>query len=51
MRIGNRIIATGFIILALVLSEGCYMEESFIFFPVAEISKTPRNYGLSFEDV
>jgi fermentation-respiration switch protein FrsA (DUF1100 family) len=51
MGIGNRIIATGFVILALVLSEGCYMEESFIFFPVAEISKTPRNYGLSFEDV
>ena len=46
-----RIINAGFVILGLVLSESCYMEESFIFFPVAEISATPRNYGLSFEDI
>ena len=51
MRPGIRIIAAGFVILGLVLLEGCDVEEKFIFFPVAEISKTPRNYGLSFEDV
>jgi uncharacterized protein len=51
MRPGNRIIAAGLVILGLVLLEGCDVEEKFIFFPAAEISKTPRNYGLSFEDV
>ena len=45
-----RTIAAGFVILGLVLFEGCDVEEKFIFFPIAEISQTPRNYGLSFED-
>ncbi len=30
---------------------GCPMEEKFIFFPVAEIERTPRDAGLAFEDV
>jgi fermentation-respiration switch protein FrsA (DUF1100 family) len=51
MRSGTRIIVAGFVILSLVLSQGCVVEEKFIFFPVAEISKTPRSQGLSFEDV
>jgi uncharacterized protein len=46
-----RTIAAGFVILGLVLFEGCDVEEKFIFFPLVEVSETPRNYGLSFEDV
>ena len=37
-------------LMSLVLS-GCLMEEKFIFFPVAEIERTPRDAGLAFEDV
>ena len=48
---GIRIIATGFAILGLLLFGGCYMEEKFIFFPIGEIAATPRDFGLSFEDV
>jgi fermentation-respiration switch protein FrsA (DUF1100 family) len=51
MRLRVRIIAARFAILSLVLVEGCYVEEKFIFFPSAEILETPRNYGLSFDDV
>jgi len=36
--------------LALVLS-GCLMEEKFIFFPMAEIERTPREVGLAYEDI
>lgn len=51
MRPGGRIIAAGFVTLSFLLLAGCYVEEQFIFFPSAEISRTPRNYGLAFEDV
>ena len=51
MRPGGRIIAAGFVAFSLVLLAGCYVEEQFIFFPSAEISRTPRNYGLAFDDV
>jgi hypothetical protein len=47
---GVRILAVGFVALSVVLA-GCYVEEQFIFFPSAEISRTPRNYGLAFDEV
>jgi uncharacterized protein len=37
-------------LLPLILS-GCPVEEKFIFFPIAEIERTPRDVGLAFEDV
>ena len=46
-----RIVTATFTILGLLLSGGCYMEEQFIYFPMAEIPATPRDFGLSFEDV
>jgi uncharacterized protein len=51
MHASVRNIAVGFAWLGLVLLTGCYVEEQFIFFPSAEISRTPRNYGLAFDDV
>jgi fermentation-respiration switch protein FrsA (DUF1100 family) len=51
MCLGVKTIAAFFVILSLVLFEGCYVEEKFIFFPSAEILETPRHYGLAFDDV
>ncbi|HEY2988388.1 MAG TPA: alpha/beta hydrolase [Candidatus Binatia bacterium] len=38
------------LLLALFLT-GCPVEEKFIFFPIAEIERTPRDVGLAFEDI
>lgn len=38
-------------ILAILLLWGCPMEERFIFYPVAEIDQSPRDYRLPFDDV
>jgi fermentation-respiration switch protein FrsA (DUF1100 family) len=43
----NRLVLLfGFLILS-----GCLMEEKFIFFPMAEIERTPRAVGLAYEDI
>ena len=39
------------LIIAVLMFWGCPMEEKFIFFPVAEIERTPRDAGLAFEEV
>jgi fermentation-respiration switch protein FrsA (DUF1100 family) len=38
-------------IACVALLPGCLMEEKFIFFPSAAIEKTPREFGLEYEDI